>query len=111
VTRPLYSGVLFQGLDLPAGFTDSGGPDDGNIWIIRDATSVAPSPFGQASYGWIVQNGALVTLLGIAPPNAWWGGIFSWTGRQVVEEGDTTSFFAIEEGWTIALSGYVLTAP
>ena len=107
----VYSDLLFDGTDLAEGGVAMGGPPTGYKWVLRDVHATLPGTWPYGAQGWGIYNLGGVELVACRPPAAVQGSAFDWQGRQIVEEGDSITFIALEFGWSVAVSGYQLTLP
>lgn len=95
--------LLEQGLSTDAGFT----VEDGYVAILRDISGYFGSQATAPSIA-VDVNGAKF-FEADTPPLALTA--FQWTGRVVMEAGDTCTATALNGNGDILISGYLLTAP
>jgi hypothetical protein len=88
--------ALFE--EVPAGF----------IWVVRDIVLTFDGADSADGYQVGVQGKAPILLGQVAGGNV---EQFHWTGRQVMEAGETLAFTASTLNWYILVSGYQLSTP
>jgi hypothetical protein len=112
VAVPLYSALLFEAFPLAPGGVSAGGPGLGFRWVVRDIDCFSFGNFQRSMAQLAIQDtpgGAVI--LSIGPPFTTGGGLYSWRGRQVVEEESELILSTADDGWCVRMSGYVLSLP
>lgn len=106
---PLFSELLFEGAALPAGVTLSAHVPAGFRWVVREVDSHSKLPFWEARDGFSVVDTLGASITGVGTADGLGDTYYHWSGRQIVDAGDQLRIFTFDDGWSIRISGYVLT--
>ena len=108
--RPLFSALLGEVLPGSAGATTFGPVPDGYVWDVRDVVAMKePGSLLSASLGFQITDAAGVTIAALLPTQATTGPLYHLELRQVLVAGDEISVVTADDGWSIRITGYVLT--
>lgn len=111
MTLPVYSTELAYLASSAFGETSLGGPDGSVRWIVNDISCFFLGGYTVPLQGFSVKQAFEAVIFAMAPPFAVQGFPYHWSGRQVVESPNSLVFFSTDAGWSVRVSGYVLTLP
>jgi hypothetical protein len=111
VPRVVYSHLLAWHVGAPFGDTLLGGPDGAVKWVVKDIVVVYFGGGAVPQPGFSVLDSHGAPVMAIQQPWSTRGVEYHWTGSQVVETADSLLFRADSAGWSIRVSGYILTLP
>jgi len=112
VPPPVYTELLWEG-SFDGGTLDVGGPPSGFRWVIVDMNVVIQGGAGANTGSAVNIYKSTGPSLFIAQANlSQVGGVYRWSGRQVVDNPTTVKVLIID-GFEadISATGYVLTLP
>jgi hypothetical protein len=107
----VYSHCLSRVYALPPGITALGTPLTGTKWVVKDIVVSNQGgdldPLGSIR----VYDDDQCDILSLGSGLAVTGYSFHWSGSQVIEYGQSLSVTTSHIGWSIRVSGYILTTP
>jgi hypothetical protein len=107
----VYSHLLAEIYNAPFGSTLLGGPDGAVKWVVKDIVVIFVGGGARPVGGFRVVDSHGVSLMSVMQPFSVQGIDYHWSGSQVVETTDALTFQADLAGWSIRVSGYILTLP
>lgn len=102
--------TILQG--SPNQYVPSSGPPAGKLWVIRDMVAFCSNFQSPGfAYGFRLTDNSNVLIWAVLLPYAEMSFAYHWTGRQVIEQGESLQAFFLDPAWTIRISGFALTLP